>query len=72
MQPLYLARIEDLGFGDLLKVDCAARWRCSGLARASPNGHGAREGAAPGLGDTPQRRPHALGLGPRRKRPSLG
>jgi hypothetical protein len=24
MQPLYLARIEDLGHGDLVKVDCAA------------------------------------------------
>jgi hypothetical protein len=24
MQPLYLARIEDLGQGDLVKVDCAA------------------------------------------------
>ena len=24
MQPLYLARIEDLGRGDLVKVDCAA------------------------------------------------
>jgi hypothetical protein len=24
MQPLYLARIEDLGRGDLVKIDCAA------------------------------------------------
>jgi hypothetical protein len=30
MTPLYLARIEDLGQGDLVKVDCAATWRCSG------------------------------------------
>ena len=26
MQPLYLARIEDLGRGDLVQVDCAARY----------------------------------------------
>jgi hypothetical protein len=25
MQPLHFARIEDLGHGDLVKVDCAAR-----------------------------------------------
>jgi hypothetical protein len=25
MQPLYLARIEDLGRGDLVQVDCATR-----------------------------------------------
>jgi hypothetical protein len=28
MQPLYLARIEDLGQGDFVKVDCAATSRC--------------------------------------------
>ena len=30
MQPLYLARIEDLGRGDLVQVDCAA---CHHVAR---------------------------------------
>jgi hypothetical protein len=53
MQPLYLARIEDLGCGDLLRVDCAATWRCSGPARASPNGHGVREGSGARFGDYP-------------------
>ena len=33
MQPLHLARIEDLGHGDLVKVDCAA---CSHLALLTP------------------------------------
>jgi hypothetical protein len=28
MQPLYLARIEDLGHGDLVKVDCAITSHC--------------------------------------------
>jgi hypothetical protein len=108
MQPLYLARIEDLGHGDLVKVDCAAchhvalltpefpvaaraepssqgglpkdaasmpRMRSEGtsrrldqvgapgpMSRGSPNGHGAREGAAPEFGDPLQRRPYARGL----------
>jgi ribosomal protein S27E len=33
MQPLYLARIEDLGRGDLVKVDCAA---CHHVALLTP------------------------------------
>ena len=33
MLPLYLARIEDLGSGDLLRVDCAA---CHHLALLTP------------------------------------
>jgi hypothetical protein len=33
MQPLYLARIEDLGHGDLVKIDCAA---CSHVALLTP------------------------------------
>ena len=33
MQPLYLARIEDLGHGDLVKVDCAA---CHHVALLTP------------------------------------
>jgi hypothetical protein len=33
MQPLYLARIEDLGQGDLVKVDCAG---CHHVALLSP------------------------------------
>jgi hypothetical protein len=33
MQPLYLARIEDLGRGDLVKVDCAG---CHHVALLSP------------------------------------
>jgi hypothetical protein len=33
MQPLYLARIEDLGHGDLVKVDCAA---CYHVALLTP------------------------------------
>jgi hypothetical protein len=34
MQPLYLARIEDLGRGDLLRVDCAA---CHHVALMTPD-----------------------------------
>jgi hypothetical protein len=34
MQPLYLARIEDLGRGDLVKVDCAA---CYHVALLTPD-----------------------------------
>src|SRR5262249_4882426 len=34
MQPLYLARIEDLGRGDLVKVDCAA---CHHVALLRPD-----------------------------------
>jgi len=33
MQPLHLARIEDLGRGDLVKVDCAA---CHHVALLTP------------------------------------
>jgi hypothetical protein len=33
MQPLYLARIEDLGHGDLVKVDCAG---CHHVALLTP------------------------------------
>jgi ribosomal protein S27E len=33
MQPLYLARIEDLGRGDFVKVDCAA---CHNVALLTP------------------------------------
>jgi len=33
MQPLYLARIGDLGHGDLVKVDCAA---CHHVAQLTP------------------------------------
>jgi hypothetical protein len=33
MLPLYLARIEDLGHGDLLRVDCAA---CHHVALLTP------------------------------------
>jgi hypothetical protein len=33
MVPLYLARIEDLGLGDFVKVDCAA---CSHTALLAP------------------------------------
>ena len=33
MQPLYLTRIEDLGRGDLVKVDCAA---CHHVALMTP------------------------------------
>jgi hypothetical protein len=33
MQPFYLARIEDLGRGDLVKVDCAA---CHHVALLTP------------------------------------
>jgi ribosomal protein S27E len=33
MQPLYLARIEDLGQGDFVKVDCAA---CHNVALLTP------------------------------------
>jgi ribosomal protein S27E len=33
MQPLYLARIEDLGRGDLVKVDCVA---CHHVALLTP------------------------------------
>lgn len=35
MLPLYAARIEDLGQGDLVKVDCAACDHVALLARAS-------------------------------------
>jgi hypothetical protein len=34
MRPLYLARIEDLGRGDFVKVDCAA---CRHVALLTPN-----------------------------------
>jgi hypothetical protein len=34
MQPLYLAPIEDLGQGDLIKVDCAA---CHHIALLTPD-----------------------------------
>jgi hypothetical protein len=34
MQPLYLTRIEDLGRGDLVKVDCAA---CHHVALLTPD-----------------------------------
>jgi hypothetical protein len=34
MRPLYLARIEDLGRGDLVKVDCAA---CQHVALLTPD-----------------------------------
>jgi ribosomal protein S27E len=34
MQPLYLARIEDLGRGDLVRVDCAA---CHHVAVLTPD-----------------------------------
>jgi hypothetical protein len=34
MLPLYLARIEDLGLGDFVKVDCAA---CHHLALLTPD-----------------------------------
>ena len=34
MQPLYLARIEDLGRGDLVQVDCAA---CHHVALLTPD-----------------------------------
>jgi hypothetical protein len=34
MQPLYLARIEDLGRGDVVKIDCAA---CHHVALLRPN-----------------------------------
>jgi hypothetical protein len=34
MQPVYLARIEDLGRGDLVKVDCAA---CHHVALLTPD-----------------------------------
>ena len=34
MLPLYLARIEDLGCGDLLRVDCAA---CHHVALLTPD-----------------------------------
>jgi hypothetical protein len=40
MQPLYLARIEDLGRGDLVQVDCAAG--VSAAARAQPQRQGSR------------------------------
>ena len=33
MQPLYLARIEDLGRGDLVQIDCAA---CHHVALLAP------------------------------------
>jgi ribosomal protein S27E len=33
MQPLYLARIEDLGRGDFVKIDCAA---CHHVALLTP------------------------------------
>lgn len=46
MQLLYLARIEDLRHGDLIKVDCAACHHVaagiSAAARAEPSGQGAR------------------------------
>ena len=35
MLPLYLARIEDLGRGDLLRVDCAACHHVALLTRES-------------------------------------
>jgi hypothetical protein len=35
MLPLYAARIEDLGLGDLVKVDCAA---CHHVALLTPEG----------------------------------
>jgi hypothetical protein len=48
MLPLYLARIEDLGRGDFVKVDCAACYHVALLtpefpttARAQPSGQGA-------------------------------
>jgi len=34
MRPMYLARIEDLGRGDFVKVDCAA---CRHVALRTPN-----------------------------------
>jgi hypothetical protein len=34
MQPLYLARIEDLGRGDLVQIDCAA---CHHVALLTPD-----------------------------------
>jgi hypothetical protein len=34
MQPLYLARVEDLGRGDLVQVDCAA---CHHVALLTPD-----------------------------------
>jgi hypothetical protein len=34
MQPLYLARIEDLGHGDVVRVDCAA---CHHIALLTPD-----------------------------------
>ncbi len=34
MQPLYLARIEDLGHGDVVRVDCAA---CHHVALLTPD-----------------------------------
>jgi hypothetical protein len=34
MQPLYLARIEDLGRGDVVEVDCAA---CCHVALLAPD-----------------------------------
>ena len=36
MVPLYVARIEDLGRGDLVKVDCAA---CHHVALRTPDAH---------------------------------
>jgi hypothetical protein len=53
MMPLYLARIEGLGRGDLVKVDCVACHHIahagvSAAPRAQPSDQGARpEGARP-------------------------
>jgi hypothetical protein len=40
MVPLYPARIEDLGRGDLVKVDCAACHHVARLRRTSCYGSG--------------------------------
>jgi hypothetical protein len=37
MQPLYLTRIEDLGHGDLVEVDCAAFAACHHVALLTPD-----------------------------------
>jgi hypothetical protein len=52
MLPLYAARIEDLGRGDLVKVDCAA---CHHVALLTPRGPAAGRAEPRGQGPRPQR-----------------
>jgi hypothetical protein len=53
MLPLYAARIEDLGLGDFLKVDCAA---CHHVALLTPGGPIEGRAEPCGQGSRPQER----------------